>query len=580
MRRLVGVLVLLAAGCGGRDAPTKVTPRPLNEEGALEFFPALSPDGTRVAFASSSAGRFEVHVRGVAEKGPGTPLTSDGRQNVEPSFSPDGSLIAFHSKGRGGIWVVPATGGASRLLSDFGSEPAFSPDGEKVAFQSQPLTDVLATSPAAVPPSTIWIAPARGGAPRPLTEEGKPFGGHGAPVFSPDGSLVYFVASDPRNVTVDLWAVELSSGALSKILSAPRVWDPVPEPDGHSILFGGRTADSLHAILRVPLARGSRAGAGPPEPVTPKGPWVARHPSLSRDGKLVWSALATEGNLWSLPVSPETGLPAGPPVALTAGPGRATWPVFSPDGRQITFGRTLPGQTADIWVMDADGSRQRAVLESPAVEYVQGWFPDGKRLFFVTNARGKFAFSSLDVETGAATPMRVSVADADAPMLSPDGRKIAYHSKRGGITMNTWVVDVETGQEQQLTFDREFLGFPNWSPDGKLLSLQVRRGDDVHIVTLPSGGGTPTQLTNERGLSWSFGFSPDGSRIVFAGYRSDAWNLYWVSLAGKTVRLTDNRRLEVYVRYPSWSPSGDRVVYENAETRARLFLLEALPPAP
>lgn len=580
MRRLVAVLLLAAAGCGGREAPTLVTPRPLNEEGALEFFPALSPDGKEVAFASSSTGRFEVHVRGASEKGPGRALTADGRQNVQPAWSPDGTRIAFHSKGRGGIWIVPAAGGAPRLVSDFGSEPEFSPDGEKIAFQTQPLTDVLATSPAAVPPSTIWIAPVGGGAPRPVTEEGKPFGGHGAPAFSPDGTLLYFVASDPRNVTVDLWAVELASGALSKIVSAPRVWDPVPDPDGHSILFGGRTAHSLHAILRVPLARGGRAGAGPPEPVTPRGPWVARHPSVSRTGALVWSALATEGNLWSLPVSKETALPTGPPVALTTGAGRATWPAFSPDGSKIAFGRTLPGQSADIWLMDADGSRQRPVLESPAVDYVQGWFPDGKRLFFVTNARGRFSFSSLDVETGQATPMPLAVADADAPMLSPDGKKIVFHSKRGGITMNTWVVDVQTGVEQQLTFDREFLGFPTWSPDGKLLALQVRRGDDVHIVTLPSAGGTPTQLTNERGVSWPFGFSPDGTRIAFAGYRQDAWNLYWVSLAGKVVRLTDNRRLEVYIRYPGWSPRGDRIVYENAETRARLFLLETLPPAP
>lgn len=578
MRRVVAAVLLCGlAGCRGREAPVSMTPRPVLQDGGLEFFPALSPEGTQIAYASSRSGRFEVYVREVGGKGPPRLLTDDGRQNVQPAWSPDGREVAYHSKKTGGIWVVPAAGGTPRLASDFGSEPAFSPDGARIAFQSQPLTDVLATSPAAVPPSTIWIVPARGGASRPVTKEGEPFGGHGTPSWTPDGKRIFFVASDPRGVTVDLWSVALDGTDLAKVLSAPRLWDPRPDAEGRSVLYGGRTAESLHAIFRLPLARGARAASGPPSPVTPPGAEVARHPTVSSNGQLAWSALSTEGNLWALPLSPETSMPTGPARALTTGPGRATWPLFSADGKRIAYGRTLPGHTADIWLMDADGGRARAILESPAIDYVQSWFPDGKSLFYVTNRGGRFTYSSLDVETGATSELPVTVPDADAPMLSPDGTRVAFHCKRGGITINTWVVDLTTGRQDQLTFDREFLGFPCWSPDGKLLAAQVRRGDDVHIVTLPSAGGTPTQLTNERGLSWPFGFSPDGKRIAFAGYRDDAWNVHWVSLDGKSVRLTDNRRLEVYLRYPSFSPSGDQVVYEHAVTSSRLLLLDAVP---
>ncbi|MBP7677070.1 MAG: PD40 domain-containing protein, partial [Thermoanaerobaculia bacterium] len=61
-------------------------------------------------------GKLEIHVRSLSG-GPGRPLTRDGKNNVQPAWSPDGRLLAFHSKDRGGIWVVPATGGSARLLA-------------------------------------------------------------------------------------------------------------------------------------------------------------------------------------------------------------------------------------------------------------------------------------------------------------------------------------------------------------------------------------------------------------------------------------------------------------------------------
>jgi hypothetical protein len=39
-----------------------------------------------------------------------------------------------------------------------------------------------------------------------------------------------------------------------------------------------------------------------------------------------------------------------------------------------------------------------------------------------------------------------------------------------------------------LTFDKEFLGFPFWSPDSKTLGLQIKRGDDTHLAVMPGEG--------------------------------------------------------------------------------------------
>lgn len=64
-------------------------------------------------------------------------------------------------------------------------------------------------------------------------------------------------------------------------------------------------------------------------------------------------------------------------------------------------------------------------------------------------------------------------------------------------------------------------GVPCWSPDGQLLALEIKRGDDTHIAVVPSKGGAPTQLTFKRGQSWPYSWSPDGDKILFAGARDE-----------------------------------------------------------
>jgi len=528
-----------------------------------------------------SGGKLEILIRPLAG-GPGRPLTRDGRNNVQPAWSPDGELIAFHSKDRGGIWVVPSEGGKPRLLASFGSRPSFSPDGKRVAFQSTPLTDVAATAAPGLSPSTIWIVGVDGGSALSVTTAGSPKGGHGAPSWSPDGSRLYFVTSEPRLSQAEIWSCRPDGTDLVRLHAGTRLYEPRVSPDGR-LWFGAHAEQGGYALHRLPLSDDGRTAAGPVETVTSIHADVPRSPSFSADGRTVsWSELTTTAALWSLPVDPATGLAKGAPSPLTAGDGRATWPVFSPDGTTIAFGWIPPGGSNDVWLMDADGGRQRPVIEGPAAEYGNDFFPDGKRLLvFSDREGGRFTAAEFEIATRTFRSIPVDISDAVSIRLSPDGRRIAYHSKRDSITLNTWVADLTTRTQQKLTFDREFVGYPCWSPDGTELALEVRRGDDIFIGVMPAAGGTPTLLNEKRGLSWAFSYSPDGKRIAFAGYRADTWNLWWIDRATREEkRLTDNTRLDLYIRYPSWSPKGDRIVYEQAETRGQVFLLEGGPAKP
>ena len=98
-------------------------------------------------------------------------------------------------------------------------------------------------------------------------------------------------------------------------------------------------------------------------------------------------------------------------------------------------------------------------------------------------------------------------------------------------------------------------------------------------LRLPSGGfidrGTTLSFTFEGRRSGEQYFSPDGTKVAFAGLREGVWNVGWVSRDGEAERtVTSNRRLNSYVRYPAWSPAGDAIYYEVAETTGNIWLVE------
>ncbi len=145
------------------DAVNFLKPSQITTWTSLDIYPSFSPDGNSIAYSSDHGGNFEIYVKPLAPGANEIQLTSDGQQNFQPAFSPDGKSIAFHSKDRGGIWIIPATGGKTKQITTFGSRPAWSPDGNFIAFQSNPITDLGASALPATPPSTIWMVSSQGG---------------------------------------------------------------------------------------------------------------------------------------------------------------------------------------------------------------------------------------------------------------------------------------------------------------------------------------------------------------------------------------------------------------------------------
>ncbi len=555
-----------AAGWPGVLRITQITTTP-----ELDLFPAFSPDGGVIAYSSLRDGKFEIFVRQLAPGGREIRITNDGEQNLQPAWSPDGKMIAYHSRNRRGIRVAPALGGVSRQLTEFGADPAWSPDGESIVFQSDAPADLGQAAFAAMPPSTIWLAPARGGEPRQITEVGNPPGGHGAPTWSPDGRRIVFVTYDIG--LSELWSVAPDGADLKRLaVEKATFYDPVFSPDG-KYLFLSSASGNFH-LWRQQMSTDTGLPEGEPIQVANTGAALARHLTIAPDGKrLAYSSLTMANHIGSVKLGPNSGEARGEPRLLTQDTNyRKIQHNFSPDGKTIAYNLWRMGTESEVWLVDADGGNPRQLTTEPAA--VLGWLPGGDQVALSRKDTPGSLLLKFDVNSGRQTPLSSQNIEVRLGRLSPDGRRIAFNSRVGG-TINVWTVSLEDGGLKQLTFDREMMGFPCWSPDSRYLAFEMKRGDDCHIAIIPHDGGEHVQLTFERGQSWPGSWSPDGDKIAFAGLRDGVWNVWWVSLGSKAQQqVTDYTSPNIYVRYPAWSPRANQIVYEYAETTGNIWLME------
>jgi len=100
--------------------------------------PAVSPDGSRIAFVSDRGGSPQIYLMR-ADGSDIRRVTFEGSYNTSPGWSPTGDRIVFSCRrGKNQICIVKPDGSALTQLTESGNneDPSFSPDGRFITFSS------------------------------------------------------------------------------------------------------------------------------------------------------------------------------------------------------------------------------------------------------------------------------------------------------------------------------------------------------------------------------------------------------------------------------------------------------------
>jgi Tol biopolymer transport system component len=490
-------------------APTELLP--LASYPGTEGPPALSPDGSLVAFAWSGdagAGPTDIFVKAVESEAIRR-LTETPDAETSPAWSPDGQRIAFVRSGHG-VFIMSHVGGAERQITTSGTHVAWAGDSKSVLIRD-----------AERPPGPFGINQVfldtldR----RRLTRA--PIGaGDWRFEVSPDGNSLAFIRYEKRGIA-DLYVVPMAGGEPRRLTNWNATIDGVSwTPDGRQVIYSVQEP-AASRLWRIDVNTATPARGSPIADI----PASAMNPSISRPApgqpaRLAFQTLTRDVDLGVIDLAARTpdGTIASHAFAnSTRIEGSA---VFSPDGGRIAFASFRSG-AQEIWVGGRDGSglQQITRLGTGGIT-IGGWSPDGATIVFEAAVGGNTDVYLVGADGGHLRRLTAEPSIDGVPSWSADGRWIYFVSTRAGVTPNIWRISPDGGSPMRVTHN---VGFqPQESPDGRYLYyLDGYPGGvtmDARLMRLPLAGGQEESVLEQlRPFLWSV----TDTGIVFVTKESD-----------------------------------------------------------
>jgi Tol biopolymer transport system component len=272
-----GDIYVVSVSGGGRHA--------LTDAPEQEYFPALSPNGRRIAYVRDAEPDPQLWLMNADGSGQ-RQLTSSAGEKLRPLWSPDGRKLAFMAWNRSlcgaelfawcpftDIWTVRPDGSGQRKLADRAMQPAWSRDGKRLLFQDfEPYTPSTAR--------VLKVARPDGSGARTIFRGAMEQAFRSPPAWSPDGKRIAFGTTTP---SVDHRVLVVNADGTGRRRLAAGLY-AAWAPGGRSLALEQDTGVFVRPLARGHALRvGGRAGFG------------GACPTWSRDGKRI--ALLTNANL-------------------------------------------------------------------------------------------------------------------------------------------------------------------------------------------------------------------------------------------------------------------------------------------
>jgi len=542
-RRLVlatALSIALAALTLLPSAPATAAPDSASIAPLWLRYPAISPDGKRIAFI------FHGHLFTVPRSGgTATALTHGKAHETAPVWAPDSRRIAFASDQHGNydVFVADVQGGAPLRLTAYSTDDiptAFTPDGQSVLFSAH-RTDSAASAkyPASFLPELYKAPLAEGRAPT-LVLSTPALDAH----YDRQGRRLLY--EDVKGVE-DTWRKHETFANAHKLFvfdAATNRYTQLPTdkgenrnpqwaPDQASIYYLSERSGSSN-VWRQSLAKGAVA-----RQITHFSRNPVRFLSVADDKTLCFGF---DGEIYTLapgdkqPVKLAVRIDANedrPPIEMLHLKTGATEMALSPTGREIAI--IVRG---DIFVVSTETGVTRRITNTPAQERGVAFSPDGRRLAFAAEYGRPWGLYEAGIgagDSGFATasaitihPLLATDHETVQPRYSPDSREIAFLEDRATLKVMNLASHttrlILPGSLNYSTDDGD--QWFEWSPDGRRFLvnyLDLNRWSKKAGLIDASGHGALLNLTGsgfeEVGPRWS----PDGQSALWI---SDKYGLH------------------------------------------------------
>ena len=520
MNTRLSVLALLAMSATGLGAVTPLWMRDVK----------ISPDGSQIAF-TYKGDIYKVAATG----GTAVRLTSLPSYESAPVWSPDGKEIAFASDRNGGsdVFVMDANGGTARQLtfnSAAETPQAFTPDGKNVLFSASiqdPATSALVPT---LRMPELYSVPTAGGRTSQVL---------GTPAFSlaflPDGkSFLYednkgledvFRKHHTSSVTRDIWRYDASTGKHTNLTErGGEDRNPVLGTDGKTVYFlserNGGTFNVYSMDINSPKTV-KKLTDFTTHPVRFLSQGANGLTAFTYDGEIYTMAPGAKPKKVNINVTVDDAQPVND-IRVTS----ADEAAVSPDGKQVAFMRR-----GELFVTSTEHNSTKQVTNTAENESDVAWAPDGRTVYYTSERDGNYNIYKAtiareeDPNFSNATVVKEEPVfpkgklDRTCPMVSPDGKKLAYILDRNKLMVR----DLKTGSEKQLTDGStnptRTKGFAaRWSPDSRWLAIDFndpRHIPYTDIAIINAETGKLTRITDsgyfDEGPHWVL----DGNAIIF-----------------------------------------------------------------
>ncbi len=329
---------------------------------------------------------------------------------------------------------------------------------------------------------------------------------------------------------------------ITDLIAAIRVGDPQVSPDGRRVVFVRTATDSVTGKRNADIWTVASDGSGRPQPLI-AGPGSDDTPRFLADGRIAFiSARSGTPQVYLADAS------GGHVRAVTRLSGGVQPPlVISSDGRRVAY-------VSDVYPQCADDRCNAKVRDSVAHDPVKlhrltrlpyrhwtDWWEQLRHHVFVTEVAGG---ATRDLTPGDFDSPPHNYEDG-AIAFSPDGREVAFVSKRGDkdaemwtTNHDVWTVPVSGGEPTRITSNPAADMQPVYSHDGKSILVRAQRrpgfeADRWYLDVYDRSTGARRTVFESPDLPVEdFRLSPDGATVWFSSTSHAAVNLYRVPLAG------------------------------------------------